>query len=355
MRVTNGMLVSNSIWNINNNTRRLEKAQQQEATQSKIQLPSDDPEVATQAVKYRNYVSTLEQYQKNVNDAVSWMKVTEGALSDLHDVIREVSDKTVQAAGGAISDSDLAAIKQDVLQLKKTAIQILNTSYAGRYIFAGYATDKEPFAETTLASGATTVDKVTYKGKIVNLNGPVPGDLNMQDYAEIYKTNKGNAYQPGAAAQSMKYDIGFDNQLVVNVEGQDLVGTSQTANLFVTFDKLLIGLNGKTSYITLDESGTPVKPSETSFHLTDVLGDLDHDLDRIAAVTANLGARENTANIAVNRLGDDHTVYTKLMSKNEDMDAVAATTNVAAAKAVYEASLAGAAKAIGKSLLDYIG
>lgn len=464
MRVTNSMLVSNSIYNINNNMSRLDKAQQQQSTQSKIELPSDDPEIATQAVKYRNYVSTVEQYQKNVNDATSWMKVTEGALSDLHDVVMRIRDLTVQASTGTNNDSNLAAMKQEAAELKKTAIQILNTSYAGRHIFAGYETDKEPFATTTLPVGTSAVEKVIYKGKIIDFNGAVSPDINATDYATAYASalSLGKAYKDSGTQQSLKYNIGFSNQLKVNVEGQEVVGTDPANNLFATFDKLLIGLDGKTSYqsitsgtatgnVTLAASGYTVvagtndklklavdggtatqftipagtystaaafvaavnkgisetslkgtvtasldsgnhlvftsaststsstvsvtdgtpggalaayvgtaatttggTTKSTSFALTDILGDIDTDLDRISAITSNLGAREKTASIATNRLGDDNTVYTKLMATNEEVDAAEATTNVATAKAVYEGSLAAAAKAISKSLLDYI-
>ncbi|MEN6566059.1 MAG: flagellar hook-associated protein FlgL [Veillonellales bacterium] len=463
MRVTNSMLISNSIYNIGNNTKRLEKAQQQQSTQSKIELPSDDPEVATQAVKYRNYVSTVEQYKKNVNDATSWMKVTEGALSDLHDVVQQVRDLTVQASNtGTLSESNLTDIKQEVAQLQKTVIQTLNTSYAGRYVFAGYDTDTQPYGTTTVTAGTSTVDKVTFKGKIVDLNGAVASDVDSTAYAAAYasKVSSGSVYQDSGVDQSMKYNIGFGNQITVNVEGQDVVGTDSGSNLFATFDKLLIGLSGGTSYqsiaggtatgsaalssggytvtagtndtlnlavdggtattitipagtyssasafmaavnkgisasslagkvtaslnsssnlvftTTATTTSSTVAVSEgngamaayvgtaataaggtsqtTSFTLSDVLGDLDTDLDRISAVTSNLGAREKTATIAANRLSDENTVYTKLMSTNEDVDTAESTTNVSTAETVYEASLSAAAKAISKTLLDYI-
>ena len=251
MRVTSNMMMSNSLYNISNNMKRLDKAQQQESTQSKIQLPSDDPEVATQAVKYRNYVSTVAQYQKNVNDATSWMQVTEGALSDLHDVVQKIRDLTVKASStGTLNPSNLNDIKQEVTQLKKTAVQILNQSYAGRYIFAGYETDKEPFAMTTITAGASTVDKVTYKGKIVDMNGAVSTDINASDYANAYANaiSSGKDYRNTGANQSMNYNVGFNNQLTVNVEGQNVVGTNPANNVFATLDKLLMGLDGKTSY-----------------------------------------------------------------------------------------------------------
>lgn len=462
MRVTGNMMMANNLYNISNNMRRLDKAQQQDATQSKIQLPSDDPEVATQAVKYRDYVSSVAQYQKNVDDATGWMKETEGALGDLHDVLQRMRDLTVQASStGTLNPSNLDAIKQEAAQLKKTAVNILNTSYAGRYIFAGYDTDKPPFAMTTMTVGGATIERITYKGKIMDMNGPVSPGIDADAYAKVYADalSSGKAYQDTGTRQPMNYNIGFANQLTVNVEGQDIVGTDPAHNLFATIDKLLLGLEGKTSYqsiaggaatgstvlpaggctvtagtndkLTLAvDGGVPVEITipagtyaspaallsainkgisasslngkvtaslnsnnqlvftsaststsssvavggdaaaafvgtttptaggavkTTSFTLSDVLDDLDADLGRLSAVNAGLGARENTAGIADTRLGDDKTVYTKLMATNESVDAGEAEMNLSAAKVVYENSLAVAAQAVSKSLLDYLG
>lgn len=397
MRITNSMLVSNTVWNIGKNTERLSEASERQSTQSKISLPSDDPVVATNAVKYRNYVSTVEQYQDNVSNATSWMSVTEGAISDLNDVVQEIRDKTVQAANGTQSAQSLAAIKTEITQLKKSAIDILNTSYAGRYVFAGYNTDASPYADTSVsltnADGTTTsVSAVTYKNQYVNL-GSVVSDAVATDYGTsgtasapatpsalasletVYNTAKAvtSASATGVynysniADQTINYNIGYGSEIAVNVEGQDLVGTTSGSTLFDTIDKLLLGLDelsstadttsavtGTTTIkyysLTTDATGT----TSSTFTLTDILGDLDTDMDRISSVTADLGARESYVTLAKNRLSDDKTVYTKLMSNNEDVDVATATTDLSEAQTVYEASLTVGAKAITKSLLDFI-
>lgn len=351
MRITNSMLVTNTIRNIASNTKRLAEASERQSTQSKISLPSDDPTVATNAVKYRNYVSTVEQYQENVENAISWMSVTEGAISDLSDVVQELRDKTVQAANGTMSDDDLAAIKSEVEQLKAAAIEVLNTSYAGRYVFAGYATDAEPFGTTSVTVGGETIEKVTFREQIVNLSGPVSGSLAAADLETAYAAEAAAAYDTSSAAQPISYNIGFGSEIKVNVEGQELILNEDGANLFDTIDKLLLGLDGETSYQTVDSAGNA---TTTTFALTDVLGDLDTALSQISAVWADLGARENYASLAKNRLSDDATVYTTLMSNNEDVDIAEATTDVSTAQTVYDASLTVGAKAITKTLLDYI-
>ncbi len=360
MRITSNMLIANSIWNISNNMERLDKAQERMATQSKIQLPSDDPQVATQAIKYRNYVANVEQYQKNVDDATSWMQVTDGALDDLGSIIRRLKELTVQASNTATqSATDQQAIKAEVTQLKGNVIQLMNSSYAGRYVFGGYNTDQEPFKVTPESINGTTVDKVMFKDKYLDLGGPVPATITDADYQSFCETqaNAGQIYQ-SAGSQSIKYNIGFSNDIAVNVEGQDVIGQGNGNNLFDTLDKLLLGLDGSTSYKTATITGTPpavtATVDTTNFALTDILADLDNDLNRVLNIRADLGARMNYVNLTADRLSNDDITYTKLKSTNENVDVAQASIDVSTSQAVYDASLTVGAKAMTKSLVDYL-
>lgn len=374
MRVTNGMLVTNTIRNISNNTKRLSEASERQSTQCKISLPSDDPVVATNAVKYRNYVSTVEQYEDNATNALSWMDVTEGALSDLNDVVQEIRDKTVQAANGTYSASELEDIATEVEELKQSAIDILNTSYSGRYVFAGYNSETAPYAETTVnltkADGSVvSLSAVTYKNEYVNLGAAVSTDITADATAlgnlnsvyaaaasataaqTVSDTNPGAYDYSNITAQTINYNVGFGAEIAVNVEGQEVVGTDMGSTLFDTIDKLLLGLNGATQYASVDASGTV---TTTAFSLTDLLGDIDTNLAAITSAQADIGARENYTTMAKNRLSDDNTTYTALMSNNEDVDIAEATTDLSTALTVYDASLTVGAKAITKTLLDYL-
>ena len=82
MRITNNMLINNMIKYIGNNLTRMDKLQAQLATGKKIQVPSDDPVVAARAPKLRTDVAEIQQYQRNLKDAQSWLEITESALSD---------------------------------------------------------------------------------------------------------------------------------------------------------------------------------------------------------------------------------------------------------------------------------
>ena len=181
MRITNNMMFDSSIRNLNNNLQRLSDAQTKYSTQSKIQVPSDDPVIATRAIKYRDYVADVEQYQKNTSDATSWMQVTDDALQGVADYMTRLKELVVNGANDTNSDASKAAIADEIKEIRKGIIDTMNTSYAGRYVFAGYNTDEPPYKlvtetigdATAVPSTVTTVDKVLYKGQNLSAGGPV--------------------------------------------------------------------------------------------------------------------------------------------------------------------------------------
>jgi flagellar hook-associated protein 3 FlgL len=363
IRITNNMMAQNTIRNITNNMQRLDTAQTQMATQSKIQLPSDDPIAATKALKYRNYVSTITQYQSNAADATSWMTVTSGALSSLTDIVQQVRDLTVQASSATLTDSDKADIAAEVSELKTSVLELMNTSYAGRYIFGGYATDAEPYDTISTMVGTTSVDQVTFKGAYLSLYGAASSSLSDTDLIAAYNTyastttggvTTSNIYT-SSGAQEIKYNTGYSSETAVNVEGQNVTGTGIT-NLFDTLDKLLLGLDGETSYktVTVDASGTATGVTTTEFTLDGLLTDIDNNLVQISTETSDLGARQNYVSTCTSRLGDDYTTYSGLLSSVEDIDIAKVSVDVTSAQTVYDASLSVGAKVISETLIDYI-
>jgi flagellar hook-associated protein 3 FlgL len=348
MRITNSMMIANTVRNMNNAARRLSEAQERMSSQQKIQLASDDPVIATRAVKYRNYVATVEQYQKNVDDVTSWQEVTETALSDLSDVIQQIRELTVKASSDTMTGEDLADIQTQIVELRDEAIQIMNTSYAGRYVFAGYSTGEEPYKLVTTDVG----DTVMFKGEYLSLGGVVTADTEDDTIVAFCEAN--TEYE-ASGTETIKYNIGFNTDITVNIEGQDVIGQGST-NLFDTLAKLILALDGETSYKTAEvaDDGTVTVATNTIDSIDDLLTDLDTDYDRLLTTQATLGARMDSVSRAAERLSTDYTTYTTLMSNNEDVDVSEASTEVASAEYVYEASLSVGAKVITKTLVDYL-
>lgn len=348
MRITNNMMVTNTVRNLNSNLERLSKAQQQIASENKISLPSDDPVVATKAITYRSYVAQTEQYQNNVESAQSWQDTTDDALSDLNDVVNSLRELVVKASSSTCTSSDLENIKTQVEALQESAVDVLNTSYAGRYIFAGYETGEEPYSITSTSVG----DKVLFKGDYLSIGSAMNDSLSDSDITTFCQSN--TAYDSTSADESIKYNIDFGSSVTVNVEGQDVTG-SGLGSLFDTFSKVLLGLDGESSYktATVDATGT-VTVSETSFELTDLLEDIDSNLNTISTAQTELGARMDYVDTVSERLDTQKTNYTSLMSDNENIDIDEAYTEYTSAQSVYDAALSVGANVIQKTLVDYI-
>lgn len=143
MRITNNMLVNSMLYYMNNNLTRLQKYQAQLATGKKIEVPSDDPIVAAKALKLRTDVSEVDQFRKNANDAYSWMDITENTLGKTVDILQRARELAVQGSNGTLAVNDREKIQQEITQLRGQAIHLANSTYAGRYIFSGYSTDKK--------------------------------------------------------------------------------------------------------------------------------------------------------------------------------------------------------------------
>ena len=360
MRITNSMMTQSVIRNINNNMQRLNEAQEETSTGVEIQEASDDPIAATKTLQYRSVIAKIEQYQSNATDATSWMEVTEDTLESLTDTVQQIRDMTSQASSDILDDTELEAISAEVSELKNTILELLNTQYADRYIFGGYATAEAPYTETTatytdVATGeTTTLSTISFKDGYLSLGGVVSTSADSTALLALYNANSANIYI-STGSQEITYNTGYSSQTAVNVEGQDVTGTG-TGNLFDTIDKLLLGLDGETSYqsVTVDASTGVASVVTTEFTMDELLDEIDANLAEISTATSDLGARMNYVETCTSRLTSDYTTYTGLLSENIDSDISVATTEYATAQTIYDASLSVGAKVITKSLVDYL-
>lgn len=301
MRITNNMLINNMMLSYSTNLQNTQKYQSQLATGKKISMPSDDPIVASRALKLRTDVAEVQQYRRNADDAISWMDITEATMGQINEVVQRMRELAVQGANGTNTPDDLLKISAEASELKGQLIHLANTTYAGRYIFSGYKTDK-PLLD-----------------------------------------NDGNFMFDITNAEEIKFEIGIGDDINVNVPGSDLFnggvdGTTGTRSAFVdTIDRVIDALNAG------DHEA-----------LGNLIADLDAVMDNLLRVRAGLGARINRVELTSNRLDDDNVNFTKLMSINEDIDIALAIMNLQNEMNVYQASLSTGARVIQKSLVDYL-
>lgn len=142
MRVTNQMVSANTMLYLNNSQSSLLQLQQQLTTGKVIGKPSDDPIIAVRGLKLKTDIAEIQQYKRNSNDALSWMKVTEQSMSNMTDIYKKIRELSVQGSSQTYAYDEQVKILKEVKQLAEQLKHEGNSSYAGRSVFTGYRTDK---------------------------------------------------------------------------------------------------------------------------------------------------------------------------------------------------------------------
>lgn len=143
MRITNGIMISNSLANINKNKERQNTLNTQLMTQQKIQRPSEDPIIAVRALRLRTTYSEICQYlEKNIPDADNWMSTTDKAMESIEGVLGDILEYLNEGANGYLQDTDKQTISNTLKTYRDQLFADANADYAGRKLFTGYKTDK---------------------------------------------------------------------------------------------------------------------------------------------------------------------------------------------------------------------
>lgn len=293
MRVTQGMLASNSLRNLSNSYTQMGKYQDQLATGKKITKPSDDPVVAMKGMYYRSNLSEVEQYKRNLSESYLWMENSEAGVEHVNEALQRVRELTVQGSNGTLSETDKEAIAKEVEQIKKDIMTVANTQVAGRYIFNGTNTSQAP---------------VTDGGK----TGAPQVDLNTNDY--LVEVSRG---------VSLKANINPEN-----VFSQKLFDTLQG------IQNTLVGTNNQ--------------------DLNTLLSDLDNQMDILSAERSELGARYNRLEMVESRIDQQEVIATRILSDNEDADLERVITDLTTQESVHRAALSVGARIIQPTLMDFL-
>ena len=171
MRITNKIIQNNSLNNINTNKTLQDQLSTMLSSNKKIARPSDDPIIALRSLRLRTSVNQVTQYvEKNVEDAKSWLTVTEDSIDTLSEIITDIRKQYVKGTSDTLKSEDRTIITDN---LKALAAEIYNTGnadFAGRSVFTGFRTDttltfqKQENIEYTIdeTMESLTVDSINY-------------------------------------------------------------------------------------------------------------------------------------------------------------------------------------------------
>jgi flagellar hook-associated protein 3 FlgL len=156
-RVTDNIkynMLTNSMFNIQGQYGQL---MEKLSTQKSVNRPSDDPIGTNSILDFRTALVSIEQYQSNITDATSWLKLTETNIGGLRNIISQAQSMAVSESGANGSPETRAASLDTLESLISEALSMLNAQSGDNYIFGGSVTDAKPFS-INRASAAATVN-----------------------------------------------------------------------------------------------------------------------------------------------------------------------------------------------------
>ncbi len=298
-RITQGMIIDRTLRNLNAQLRQLATVQDQLATGSRVNRPSDDPLAARSAVNTRTLIAQQEQFLSNMTDIQPHLTESNTTLQRGVDILQRARELTIQGANETNGQSQLDSIALEINELLESMVVAGNHETNGRFIFAGTRTLNRPFVETRVAGDITAV---AYQG---NTN-----DLDVA--------------------------IAENTTVTVNVDGVDAFQNS--VDIFAT----LIGIRDDL------RSGNQAALQTTR------LDELDSGLEQLLLSESTLGAVENRLTRVSGNTEEAIVSLRILLSDKIDVDFAEATLDFNNAISSFESALNASARVMQPTLLDFL-
>ncbi len=270
MRITNQMISGNSLRNMQKSMSAVNKVTQQMTSGKKISQASEDPVIAIRALKLRTTVNQLEQYKdKNIPDAESWLDITTTSLDNIVSRIEDIEDYCVQGSTDSFNTTDRSAIIDSLKQLQDMIYNEGNSSYAGRYIFSGYKTDRGlTFTDTEDVSIYSYDITQHFDATALDTKNVVNNEVDYNN-VDAYIANS-SLYEQPDPEMVYRLNLGYENIDDVSSNGQNIFNLTAVDSAGNAIN--LSGFNFTVK--TTQDSDTYYEVGENDINLIEETGEL---------------------------------------------------------------------------------
>ena len=271
------------------------KAMLQMASGRHVNTPSDDPSAAAILVQNQAQSSQADQFLRNADSVQAQLQTTDSTLNSVVLALQRAISLGVQGANGTLSDANRASVVGELNGIQDQLIGLANLSFQGQFVFAGTATQAQPFvADATQPSG------VRYDGNAGTNSVAVGDGVSMQ----------------------------------VNVPGSQIFAATGS-DMFQAVHDLITALQSNTG---IDTAVTGVRAA----------------FDHVTAQRVFYGNAMNQLQSQQTYLNNDKLLLSQQENAVGGADLAAATTNLLSAQNARSAALAAAGKISQLSLFDYL-
>ncbi len=168
-----------------------------------VNEPSDNPTAAALLIQNNDEATFNAGYLQNLSAINGQLSAADSTLSSVGSALQQALSLGIEGANGTLSDSDRAAIVNQLQGIQSQIISLANTSYQGNYLFAGTASGTIPYA-----ANSADPSGVTYQGN-TGVN---------------------------------QVSVGAGYQIEINQPGSQLFSAAGTNNVFLALNNLITSL-----------------------------------------------------------------------------------------------------------------
>lgn len=179
------------------------------ATGKQIVELSESPNELFWTKKFEEFISTQQQYKKNLDFANSFIQQTIDSIENISNNIQRIREIAIDATKAGVA-GEVSTLGKSVFGFLKDIVKELNIDFAGKYIFAGTkitpdsldqpmgSTNSLPFEliqENPTASNPSGL-KIIFKGNVnkISVNfGKVGSEIINSTVDELFEDSIGNA------------------------------------------------------------------------------------------------------------------------------------------------------------------
>lgn len=137
MRITPNITMQNSLYNIQRSRSLMDGIQEKIASGRNYNRPSDDPVAARLLVGINDKLTAGEQYDNNIKKADIWLRMTNTAMTGMHDYINQAKSLAASISSGSTDVNIRNSAISQLQAIKQQLVDMGNTQLNGVYIFGG--------------------------------------------------------------------------------------------------------------------------------------------------------------------------------------------------------------------------
>jgi len=310
MRITQNMMSNLFVRNIQKQTEAMLQRQEQLVSQKRINRPSDDPGGMARVLDGRSTLVAIDQYVENIKQGKSRLEITEMTLAQVDDLVQQARKLAEVNSDAEITPEQRALAAEKVKGIYDHVMQLANSRFGDRYMFAGYQTDRAPFARN-------------------------------DNYNATYHDSPPATPDP-ADTGSFQIPIADNVKVSVDADGRNYFGDGATG-VFFELQKLINGLENTTD----PAAGTAA---------------IRATVDPLEAAHVQIMNKRSEGSPKLYRLEASEQYWThfkpmvmEAMGRDEDADITRVAVELNNLRTAYETSMAAAAKIIQRGLVDFLG